>query len=301
MSWPSYFWNKDYWNKRPTTFFLPAQKHFSNEFANQMVLSVLATLHDVLEQFTLKVVGMQYATFSRTAWGSRPWCSAIGFSLSSRNAPSVSMTTTFPFPPSTSKGNFEVTHIVWQICVLPVRNPPYTSVMLVVSTPPPSMASTAFAPHEILMILVNEIRKLNFRNAMLNVYIRAPWALGQSFHTGDESNTMMMRFQFSTEIITQIDKKMKKLLSCSSPSPACNKCKWMINFVLNNWCTWSQFVDFGVRKSFDIAQELERRDLMNTWQHIHLNLRQLIPTFRAWQVQQLFEFQHLWASSHPSA
>ena len=40
-------------------FFLPAQKHFSNEFANQMVLSVLATLHDVLEQFTLKVVGMQ--------------------------------------------------------------------------------------------------------------------------------------------------------------------------------------------------------------------------------------------------
>ena len=67
----------------------------------------------------------------------------------------------------------------------------------------------------------------------------------------------------STGIITQIDKKMKTLLSCSSPSPACNKFKWMINFVLNNWCIWSQFVDFGVRKSFDIAQELERRDLMD--------------------------------------
>ena len=38
-------------------------------------------------------------------------------------------------------------------CFLPVLNSPYISVMLDVSTPPPRIASTAFEPQEILMIL----------------------------------------------------------------------------------------------------------------------------------------------------
>lgn len=54
------------------------------------------------------------------------------------NKRTVSMNTTFPFPPPKSVGSWAVTHNVWHSCVLPVRNSPNTSVIDIDSIPPPN-------------------------------------------------------------------------------------------------------------------------------------------------------------------
>jgi hypothetical protein len=67
---------------------------------------------------------------------SSPNLSAMAWRRSGRKVPSVSMYSAFPSPPPWSIVIWQVTHSVWQICVLPVRNSPNISVILPVSIPP---------------------------------------------------------------------------------------------------------------------------------------------------------------------
>lgn len=69
-----------------------------------------------------------------------------------RKVPSVSTYTAFPFPPPMRNGSWHVTHSVWAICVLPVRNSPNAYVIDRLSTPPPSNWSSAVLPVEMWII-----------------------------------------------------------------------------------------------------------------------------------------------------
>ena len=60
--------------------------------------------------------------------------------------PALPLLLTLPAAPPCPGGSWHVTHSVCTSCVFPVRYSPYTSVMHLVSMPPPRMASTAAAP-----------------------------------------------------------------------------------------------------------------------------------------------------------
>ncbi|KAL4945951.1 hypothetical protein BDV06DRAFT_183699, partial [Aspergillus oleicola] len=76
-----------------------------------------------------------YAMFSFALSGSTPNRSAIWPMRSGRNVPSVSMYATLPSAPPISRGSCATTDMVCESCVLPQRNSPNTSLMLMLWKP----------------------------------------------------------------------------------------------------------------------------------------------------------------------
>ncbi|KAL4954917.1 hypothetical protein BDW69DRAFT_162184 [Aspergillus filifer] len=91
--------------------------------------------------------------FSFAESGSTPNRSAIWAMRSGRNVPSVSMYATFPSAPPMSRGSWATTDMVCESWVLPQRNSPKTSLMLMLWKPPPRIESNCLLPVEILMTL----------------------------------------------------------------------------------------------------------------------------------------------------
>ena len=86
----------------------------------------------------------------------------------------------------------------------------------------------------------------------------APGSLGQSFNTSHKANTLRSRVtNFETKILKNRNEKFNYSFAPRHLKPEWNVTGELIFVLHDEWLKCLQFVDFCIRKSLDIAQELQ--------------------------------------------